>query len=220
MSDGSPKARPVETDVTAVRQTHGRGQPRRVSPMAVAGVALLAAAVLFPGVLLAEEMGWKIDGATSRLRFTATVEGAAMSGVFKEFDARVQLDSKRPAEGSLDVTVVMASADMSDPEANRTIKGAEWFDVARYPRAEFHATGIEPTAAGRYLARGILRLKGAQQPVQVPFTWAQTGDVAQMDGELVIRRGDFNIGTGEWAATTVVGPDVKVEFSVRLRSDG
>lgn len=188
--------------------------------MAVAGVALLAAALLIPGVLLAEEMGWKMDGTTSRLEFTATVEGAAMSGVFREFEARVQLDSKRPAEGSLDVTVVMASADMSDAEANRTIKGAEWFDVARYPRAEFHAKGIEPTAAGRYLARGILRLKGAQQPVQVPFTWAQTGDVAQMDGELVIRRGDFNIGTGEWAATTVVGADVKVGFSVRLRRDG
>ena len=206
--------------MTAARRIHRPGEVRCPPSSAAAGVALLAATVLTSGVPLAEEVGWTMDAATSRLRFTASFEGSAVSGVFNEFDARVHLDAKQLAASSLDVTVAMKSADMSDADANRTIWGAEWFDVARYPRAEFHATGIEPTAVGRYMARGILRLKGAQQPVQVPFTWTQTGDVAQMDGELVIRRGDFNIGTGEWAATTVVGPDVTVGSSVSLRGDG
>jgi polyisoprenoid-binding protein YceI len=70
------------------------------------------------------------------------------------------------------------------------------------------------------VARGTLRLKGVQQPVEVPFNWVQSDDAAQMDGELIIRRGAFGIGTGEWAATTLVGPDVKVGFSLRLRRDG
>ena len=184
------------------------------------GPVLVAATLLVPGVPLAQERGWKTDAATSRLGFAATVEKSAVPGVFKEFEARVYLDSKRPGASRLDVTVVMKSADMNDSEVNGTIRGAEWFDVVRFPRAEFHATDIQQTAAGRYVARGTLRLKGVQQPVEVPFNWVQSDDAAQMDGELIIRRGAFGIGTGEWAATTLVGPDVKVGFSLRLRRDG
>jgi polyisoprenoid-binding protein YceI len=41
-----------------------------------------------------------------------------------------------------------------------------------------------------------------------------------MDGELTVQRKDFNIGTGEWIATNVIGPDVKIKFRVRLRKAG
>jgi hypothetical protein len=38
-----------------------------------------------------------------------------------------------------------------------------------------------------------------------------------MDGELTVKRGDFGIGSGQWAASNVIGADVKIKFSVRLR---
>ena len=76
------------------------------------------------------------------------------------------------------------------------------------------------TAPGRYVARGQLRLKGAQQAVEVPFSWAETGDAAKMDGEFVVKRGFFGIGSGEWASTSVIGADVTIKFSVRLRKVG
>jgi polyisoprenoid-binding protein YceI len=37
-----------------------------------------------------------------------------------------------------------------------------------------------------------------------------------MEGEFVVKRGAFGIGTGEWAATRVIGADVKIRFNVRL----
>jgi polyisoprenoid-binding protein YceI len=41
-----------------------------------------------------------------------------------------------------------------------------------------------------------------------------------MDGEFTVKRGDFGIGSGEWATTSVIGADVKVKFSVRLGKGG
>ena len=181
---------------------------------------LLGAALLACLSPLAEAADWKMDSAASRLEFAATFEKVAAPGVFREFDTRLRFDADKPAEGRLDVTIVVKSADMSNADVNKAISGAEWFDFARFPRAEFHATEIRRTAAGRYLARGQLSLKGVQQAVEVPFGWSETGDAAKMEGEFVVKRSPFGIGTGEWTSTSVIGPDVTIKFSVRLRKVG
>ena len=71
-----------------------------------------------------------------------------------------------------------------------------------------------------YVARGTLSLKGVKQPVEVPFTWTASGNGAAMEGELTLERGKFGIGAGEWLATDVIGAEVKVRFSVKLRKAG
>ena len=181
---------------------------------------LLAAGLLAVAPYPAQAADWKMDAGTSRLEFAATFEKTAAPGVFREFDTRLRFDADKPADDRLDVIIVVKSADMNSAQVNKAISGAEWFDFARFPQAEFHATDIHRTDATRYMARGILSLKGVQQPVAVPFTWTETGDAARMDGEFTVKRGAFGIGTGEWAATSVIGPDVKVKFSVRLRKSG
>ncbi len=163
---------------------------------------------------------WKMDPAGSRLEFTATFEKAAAPGVFKEFDTRLRFDPEKPADSRLVVAIKVTSADMSSADVNTAIRGPEWFDFARFPQAEFHATDIRRTEGGRYLARGTLSLKGVQQPLEVPFTWAGSADAATMEGEFTVKRGIFSIGTGEWTATDVIGADVKVKFRVRLRKAG
>ena len=92
---------------------------------------------------------WKMEAGTSRLEFAATYERTAAPGVFKEFDTRLHFDADKPTEGRLDVTIVISSADMNSADVNKAIGAAEWFDFAKFPRAEFHATEIRRTAAGR-----------------------------------------------------------------------
>lgn len=163
---------------------------------------------------------WRMDAAGSRLDFAATFENTPAPGVFKQFDTRLAFDGATPAGGKLDVTIRVASADMANADVNQAIAGPEWFDSARHPQASFQSTEIRPAGGNRYLARGTLTLKGAQRPVDVPFTWAAAARAATMEGEFTVPRAAFGIGTGEWAASNVIGPDVKVRFRVRLRKDG
>jgi len=168
----------------------------------------------------AQSADWKMDPAGSRLEFIATFEKTPAPGVFKEFDARVRFDPEKPAGGSLDVTVKVTSADMNIADVNREIRGKDWFDYAGFPKAEFRSTDLRRAQGNRYVAHGTLSLKGVKQPVEVPFTWTGSADGATMEGELLLSRGAFGIGAGEWAATDVIGADVHVKFKVKLRKAG
>lgn len=180
---------------------------------------LVLIALLLAGTALqpAHAADWKMDAPASRLEFAATFETTPAPGVFKQFDVQLNLDPEKAAGGRLDVTIKTASADMASADINQAIAGPEWFDFAKFPQAEFHATDIRRTQANNYVARGTLALKGVQQPVEVPFSWSDFADGATMDGKFTVKRGPFGIGTGEWVATKVIGPDVTVTFHVRLR---
>jgi len=180
------------------------------------GLCSLLAFVLRP----AQGADWKMDPAGSKLEFVATFEKTEAPGVFKEFVARLRFDPDKPAGSSLDVAVKVTSADMNIPDVNKEIRGKDWFDYAGFPQAEFRSTDLRRTEGNRYVARGTLSLKGVKQPVEVPFTWTGSGDGAVMEGELTVKRGAFGIGTGEWAASNVIGADVKVIFKVKLRKAG
>jgi polyisoprenoid-binding protein YceI len=186
---------------------------------------VIRTSLLLPTLLVAashwaQAADWRMDAATSHLEFATTFEKTVAPGVFGEFDARMHFDVDKPTEGRLDVTIVVKSADMNSADVNKAIAGSDWFDFARFPQAEFHATDIRRTGADRYLARGVLTLKGVQKPVEVPFRWGETGDSARLEGEFIVRRGDFGIGTGEWAVTSTIGADVKIKFNVRMRKSG
>ena len=160
---------------------------------------------------------WAMDAAGSRLEFVATFERAAVPGVFKEFDARLRFEPDKPAGGSLDVTVRVTSVDMNIADVNKEIRGKDWFDYGAFPQAEFRSTDLRRAEGNRYVARGTLTLKGVKQPLEVPFSWVGAADGATMEGELTVKRGAFGIGAGEWAASDVIGPDVKLKFRVKLR---
>ena len=175
-------------------------------------VALLAGSLLVSAVDTAHAADWRMDPAGSKLEYIATFQKARASGIFREFDARVRFDENRLADSRIDVTVAVASADMIDADVNKSIREPDWFDIARFPQAGFHASDVRRVGENRYVAHGALTVKG----VEVPFVWTDAVESATMAGELTVKRAAFHIGLGEWASTDVIGPDVTVKFSVRL----
>ncbi len=175
--------------------------------------ALLSASTAALPALAAD---WKMDPSGSRLEFVATFEKNAAPGVFTEFDTHLSFDPDKPVGGKLDVSVKVTSADMNIADVNKEIRNKDWFDYAGFPQAEFHSTDLRREGKG-YVAHGTLTLKGVKQGVVVPFTWAPSADGAMMEGELVLKRGVFGIGLGEWKATDTIGADVKVKFKIKLK---
>lgn len=160
---------------------------------------------------------WQVLPEASRLEFSATYQGLPVPGVFRRFDVSMAFEPDHLAGSRLDVSVMVASADMSSADVNQTIKGPEWFDAGRFPEARFENAVIAQVGAGRYRATGTLTLKGVRREVTVPFSWSVAGDTASMKGQLTLRRTDFNIGTGEWASGGTIGLDVPLSFSLKLR---
>lgn len=154
--------------------------------------------------------------ADSKLVFEARIEGVSTPGRFGDFDVDFGFDPDQPENARLEVVVELASADFGDPDMNAVLFDPAWFDVTRFARANFASTKIAPLGDGRFVAAGVLDLKGVARSVEVPFAWQSSAGTATMRGEFVLSRNDFNVGSGEWAGDDPIGDDVKLIFDVRL----
>ncbi|MCY1559699.1 YceI-like domain protein [compost metagenome] len=63
----------------------------------------------------------------------------------------------------------------------------------------------------RYSITGQLTLRGITREVEVPVQLKAENAIGIFDGELTLKRSDFNIGEGEWA-DTVVSDDINIRF--------
>jgi polyisoprenoid-binding protein YceI len=176
-------------------------------------IVWMVSLILFATPVLATN--WYSVAADSKLEFVATFEEAPVSGEFKTFDAHLHGFEPGAAGGSLEVVIAVSSADMGIADVNEAIQDKKWFDFAAHPQARFRATEVTRQGDG-YVARGALTLKGVEKAVEVRFAWTPSGDGAIASGEFTVKRGDFGIGTGDWATTDTIGADVTVRFKVRM----
>lgn len=175
------------------------------------GTMFVAAALATAG--LAANLAWaQIDAAKSSVTATAKQIGVPMEGKFKKFDATVDFDPAKLATSSAKVEIDVSTFEIGDAETTKEVKGKDWFDAAKYPKAVFQSTSIKAGAAGKYDVAGKLTIKGKTVDVTIPATYKQDGGAQVFDGVLPIKRTAFNIGDGEWKDTSVVADDVQIKF--------
>lgn len=158
---------------------------------------------------------WQADQHSGTLRFVATQAGARFSGHFGEFRVRLDFDPKDPASARLDVTITMKSADTADADRDEVLHGRDFFWVERFPDAAYHAVGLRRDDKA-WIAAGSLSLRGVTQVVAVRFELEPKQEIFIMKGGATLRRLEFGVGQGEWAATTWVGDPVDVAFELKL----
>lgn len=177
------------------------------------GTILVAAALATAG--LATNLAWaQIDAAKSTVTATAKQIGVPMEGKFKKFDATVDFDPAKLATSSAKIEIDVATFEIGDAETTKEVKGKDWFDAGKYPKAVFQSTSIKAGAAGKYDVAGKLTIKGKTVDVTVPATYKQDNGSQVFDGVLPIKRTTFNIGDGEWKDTSVVADDVQIKFHI------
>jgi polyisoprenoid-binding protein YceI len=181
-------------------------------------VALLAAAVhVAPAVA---QTPAKLVGAQSEVSFVTKQMGVPVDGRFKKFDAQINLDPKKPEAGSVTFSIDTGSATLGVPESDAEMPKAIWFNVAKFPQANFKSSTIKGLGGGKFEVAGKLDIKGNSRDVVVPVQITQSGANSTATGSFVIKRLDFKIGEAEWADTTVVANDVTVKFKLALTGLG
>jgi polyisoprenoid-binding protein YceI len=163
------------------------------------GAAMLAVAAFTSSVAIAQ-----IDAAKSSVTAVARQIGVPMEGKFKRFDATVNFDAGQPEKSSARVEIDMNSFEIGDAVTTKELRGKDWFDTAKYPKATFVSSQIKSTGANRYDVVGKLTLKGKTVDLVVPATHRAEGATQVFEGALPIKRNAFNIGDGEWKDTSVV----------------
>lgn len=180
------------------------------------GALLFAATLATAGV--AANFAWaQVDAAKSSVTAVAKQIGVPMEGKFRKFDAAVNFDPSRLATSSAKVEIDISSFEIGDDQTTKEVKGRDWFDAAKYPKAVFQSTAIRNGAAGKYDVVGKLTIKGTTADVVVPATYRQDGANQVFEGVLPIKRTAFRIGDGEWKDTSVVADEVQIKFRIVTR---
>ncbi|MWL88396.1 YceI family protein [Cupriavidus sp. SW-Y-13] len=181
--------------------------------MSRSGPILVATMLATAG--MAANLAWaQIDAAKSSVTAVAKQIGVPMEGKFKKFDATLDFDPAKLATSSAKVEIDVSSFEIGDAETTKEVKGKDWFDAGKFPKAVFQSTSIKAGAAGKYDVVGKLTIKGKTIDVTVPATYKQDGGAQVFDGVLPIKRTVFNIGDGEWKDTSVVADDVQIKFHI------
>jgi polyisoprenoid-binding protein YceI len=174
--DGKPAAKVAEakTDAKAASDAKAPGDAKAAEPAA--------------------ERKLKVDPATSSIGYVGRKITADHAGDFKTFTGEAVVDAKGPKSVAFTVETASVTADSED--LAKHLKTADFFDVEKFPRAEFKSTAItaKPGEKGAtHEIVGDLELHGVKKSITFPATVTVDDRGAKGTAEFTINRKDFGI---------------------------
>ena len=189
-----------------------------IAPAALAAPAAIAAP-------LAPAQKWDVLADKSAIIFHGKQMGADFEGAINKFTPEIYFDENNLDQSKVTVDIDMNSIDGKDPERNKSIKGADWFDTERFPTARFETTKFTKTGEHAFTAEANLTIHGIAIPVQLPFRleYQAVGfgqDRVIMTGSVTLDRSKFQLGQGDWADPSVIANEVPVDVKVTATAAG
>ena len=93
--------------------------------------------VAAPAASTGDARKWDVAVDKSSITFHGKQMGNDFDGVVTKFTPDVHFDESHLDQSKVTVDIDITSIDAKDPERNKNIKGADWFDTDRFPAAQF-----------------------------------------------------------------------------------
>lgn len=156
--------------------------------------AILALAAL---PLVAAE-NWTVDKGHSTATFKIRHFTANVVGQFRDFDGSITLDRARPEQSSVEFTIQAKSIDTGSERRDNHLRGADFFDVEKFPTITFKSTSVKPVSKDRFDVTGDLTMHGVTKRVTLPVTFLgfmkhPRGEKAGFEIETTLNRKEYGI---------------------------
>jgi len=129
--------------------------------------ALLVLVLALPAPAAAQALSWTIDPGHSNAEFS--VRHMVVANVKGQFDGpagTVTFDAKDiPGTLKVDATIDARTINTRNPDRDKDLKSALFFDVDKYPRITFKSKRAEAAGAGRFKLIGDLTMHGVTKEV-------------------------------------------------------
>ncbi len=174
--------------------------------------ALLILIALFSGSAFAADY---IQQAGSSLGFTGSYQGEPFTGSFTKFTSNIRFDPAKLAQSRFDVRITLASANTKNAERDEMLVSSEFFNTKAQPEARYVATKFRALGNNRFVADGVLTLRGVSKAVPLTFAWTP-GAKPQLVGSAKVQRLDFKVGIGDWDDVELIPNTVTVNTKLIL----
>jgi polyisoprenoid-binding protein YceI len=131
----------------------------------------------------------------SKVEFVAAKVTRSHNGSFKQFAGAIDLVKDSIEGSSVTIDIEAGSVVTDEDQLTGHLKTADFFDVAKYPKATFVSTKIEPGTAGSatHNVTGNLELHGIKKSITFPATIQVAPDSVAVNAEFAINRKDFGL---------------------------
>lgn len=139
-----------------------------MNPKRLAGV--LAASMLYLSSFNALAADYVIDtkGAHAFIQFKISHLGYSwLLGRFNSFSGEFSYDEKNPSTAKVAVDIDVASIDSNHAERDKHLRGEDFLDVKKHPKASFVSTGFKELDNGKAELTGNLTLHGVTKPITI-----------------------------------------------------
>ena len=135
-----------------------------------------------------------ISPENSKVEFVAAKFTRSHNGSFKQFAGSIDLAPNGITDSRVTIDIDTASVVTDEDDLTKHLKTPDFFDVAKYPKATFVSTKIEPgSGGGTYNVTGNFDLHGVKKSITFQATISVTPDSASVSAEFAISRKDFAI---------------------------
>ncbi len=161
--------------------------------------SLAAACLVLAGPARAEKETFVLDKNHTVIGFKVRHFVTKVPGRFAKFEGAIALDRAKPEESSVELKIDATSIDTGNPNRDKHLNSADFFDTAKYPEITFKSTKITPKGGDAYEVVGDLTMRGVTKPVTLTVTsngFANDGRGGQKAGFDVtgkLNRKDFGV---------------------------
>ncbi|MCB0851316.1 MAG: YceI family protein [Bacteroidetes bacterium] len=191
-------------------------------------VAAFMLTAFSPAPQKAEAPTWSVDKGHSSVVFSVRHFCSDVVGSFDDFDGEIKFDPDDLATSSISFTVQVGSVNTKNERRDGHLQSADFFNAEQWPTMKFESTSIskkKKKGSVYYLAKGKLTVRDVTKEIEIPVNYLGSMENTRRKGsyvggfntEFMINRNDYGVGTGDWAATTTIGDEVKITVNVEVR---
>lgn len=144
---------------------------------------------------------YEVDPGHTQIGFSVLHFGFTnYQGMFSNVAGALVLDTKKPSASKLSVTIPMDSVQTTSAKLDDELKGDQWFDATKFPKATFESTSVRIMDRNDALVSGNLTLHGVTKPetLKVHFIGAGVNMLdkkytAGFEATGTIKRSDFGV---------------------------
>ena len=192
----------------------------------LSSVLLLALTLAVTALTAARaDEAWQLDGSHTSATFSVAHMGVSrVRGDFTEIAGSGKYDGKNIESASVEAIIQVSSIDTRNSRRDGHLKGADFFDVAKFPTITFKSKRFRPTTGRKFQLTGDLTIHGVTKTVVLsgefspvikdPFGKTRVG----AEATTTINRKDFGL---TWSPAVegggiVVGEDVDITIAVEF----
>ena len=135
-------------------------------------------------------------------------------GVFGDAAGKLEFDPAKPTAAKVEITIPVDQVTTANKALTTHLKGADFFEVAKFPEAKFVSRSVAVSGAG-YVIEGDLSLKGKTQPVTLQARFVGAGANPMSKAETVGFHAQTTIKRSAWGINYVV-PMVSDEVALDI----